>query len=134
MLGKLLIYVRKQGCYLKRCDKLSWTLPISITRRKEDKYTLGDLWPGIYKILKKTNVKAVAEEVDKWLHLRNIAGAHYNEWARSVSLEEAKLFAESVIQLFWHVKCNSCFRWIESTGGQGKHWSCRCNKLNISNN
>ena len=53
------------------CNRLSWTLPISVTRRKEDKYTLGDLCPGIYKTLRKTKAKATADEVDKWMHLRN---------------------------------------------------------------
>jgi hypothetical protein len=115
------------------CDRLSWLLPTSVTRRKEDKYTLGDLWPGIYKTLKKTNMKNIVNEIDKWLHLRNLVGAHYNEWARSVSLQEAESFAEAVLQLFWHVRCNNCFRWIEPIGSQGKHWRCRCGKLDISN-
>ncbi|MDM3847067.1 MAG: hypothetical protein PT116_19060 [Aphanizomenon gracile PMC638.10] len=113
------------------CHHLSYLLPVSVTRKKYDKYTLGDLWPGIFKVLKKSNIKELAEEVDKWLHLRNLVGAHYNEWARSVSQQEVKSFAESVLQLFWQVRCNKCFRWIEPIEQQ-KHWSCRCKNVSIS--
>jgi hypothetical protein len=132
--GQIVNICSQAGLLLEEiCDKLSWILPTSVIRRKEDKYTLGDLWPGIYKILKKTNMKSIVDEIDKWLHLRNLVGAHYNEWSRSVSLQEAESFAEAVLQFFWHVRCNSCFRWIEPLGSQSKHWSCRCGKLDVSN-
>jgi AAA domain len=131
--GQVVNICSQAGLLLEEvCDKLSWILPTSIIRKKGDKYTLGDLWPGIYKTLKKTNMKVVVDEVDKWLHLRNLVGAHYNEWARSLSLQEAQLFAEAVLHIFWEVRCNKCFRWIEPLGSQGKHWACRCKKLNVS--
>lgn len=63
------------------CDRLSITLGTSVTRRREDKYTLGDLWPGVLKTLRKANLEDLtraAETVDMYLALRNIAGAHYN--------------------------------------------------------
>jgi hypothetical protein len=132
--GQVVNICSQAGLLLEEiCDKLSWILPTSVTRRKEDKYTLGDLWPGIYKTLKKTNMKSIIDEIDKRLHLRNLVGAHYNEWAGSVSLQEAESFAEAVLQLFWHVRCNSCFRWIEPLGSQSKHWACRCSKLDVTN-
>lgn len=131
--GQVVNICSQAGLLLEEvCDKLSSILPTSIIRKKGDKYTLGDLWPGIYKTLKKTNMKVVVDEVDKWLHLRNLVGAHYNEWARSLSLQEAQLFAEAVLHIFWEVRCNKCFRWIEPLGSQGKHWACRCKKLNVS--
>ncbi|MTJ09157.1 AAA family ATPase [Anabaena sp. UHCC 0204] len=132
--GEAISICSQAGILLEElCNKLSWILPTSVIRKKEDKYTLGDLWPGISKILKKTNLKSAVEEVDKWLHLRNLVGAHYNEWARSVSTQEVQLFAEAVLQLFWHIRCNKCFRWIEPLGSQGKHWACRCKQLNVEN-
>jgi hypothetical protein len=78
------------------CNRLSWTLPISVIRRKDDNYTLGDLWPGVQKVLRKTNIQSTSQEVDKWLHLRNLVGAHYNEWALSTSNEEACLLGEAM--------------------------------------
>lgn len=47
------------------CDRLSATLPISVTRRKDDRYTLGDLWPGVYKTLRQTAAEPILAEIDK---------------------------------------------------------------------
>lgn len=113
------------------CNRLSWILPISVTRRREDKYTLGDLWPGVHKTLRKTESKATADEVDKWMHLRNLVGAHYNEWARSLSNQEAANFGEAVIHLFWQVKCDKCFYWLASSSNKNDSWSCRCGQTKL---
>lgn len=112
------------------CNKLSWTLPTSVTRRKDDKYTLGDLWPGVYKVLRRTNTEGAAGKVDKWLHLRNLVGAHYNEWAQSVSTQEARLFGEAVVEMFELVRCSHCLRWIEEIH-PGKVWQCRCGRTRV---
>lgn len=132
--GNISIICSQGGLLLEAiCNRLSWVLPISVTRRKEDKYTLGDLWPGIHKVLKKTNIKDISEKVDKWLHLRNLVGAHYNEWARSLPASDALNFGEAIIDLLWSVKCHNCFRWIEAVSNQAKIWSCKCGKISITN-
>lgn len=113
------------------CDNLSWRLPISVIRRKEDRYTLSDLWSGTYKILRKSNLSIMTENVDKFIHLRNLVGAHYNEWAQSVSLQESVFFAENVIQLFKNVNCQDCFRWVERVSDHDWIWKCRCGKLKV---
>lgn len=116
------------------CDRLSWTLPVSVMRRKEDKYTLGDLWPSVAKTLKKTTAKIEAEGVDRWLPLRNLVGAHYNEWAISLSLHEAQLFGEAVISLYRKSRCSNCFSWIESKSANSKGlWQCKCGDVSLSN-
>jgi recombinational DNA repair ATPase RecF len=115
------------------CDRLSWVLPVSVTRKKEDRYTLGDLWPGVAKVLRKTNLKLESEEVERWLHLRNIVGAHFNEWALSLSSQEAQLFGKSVINLYRKVRCLSCYSWIESKVLNNKSlWECKCGQVKIS--
>ncbi len=130
--GDISIICSQSGLLLEEiCSKLSWILPITVTRRKEDKYTLGDLWPGVYKTLSKTNIKDNAIEVEKWIHLRNLVGAHYNEWSRSLSNHEATSFGEAVELLLWQVKCAKCFRWIESASSQNDSWSCRCGQIKI---
>lgn len=113
------------------CDKLSWVLPISIIRRREDKYTLGDLWPGCFKILKKTNIKNTVLEVDRWLHLRNLMGAHYNEWAISISSQEAQYFGVAVSKLFESVSCKKCGRWVEKNSQNKQYWTCKCGQISI---
>jgi AAA15 family ATPase/GTPase len=129
--GQIINVCAQAGLLLEEiCNKLSWILPISVIRRKEDKYTLGDLWPGVYKVLRKTNIQDIAEEIDKWIHLRNLVGAHYNEWARSLSLQEARLFGKAVLQLSGQVQCKICSEWIKL---RDKYWACRCSNINISN-
>ena len=94
------------------CDGLSKNLNTTIQRKVDDKYTLGDLFPSIIKTLKKTDLRALVEDVEKWLHLRNLIGAHFNEWALTLSLEEARLFGNSVKSLFDKVRCNKCSTWL----------------------
>jgi recombinational DNA repair ATPase RecF len=112
-------------------DQLSFRLPVSVTRRRDDRYTLGDLWPGVNKVLRKTTLADHADEVDRWLHLRNLIGAHHNEWATMVSDSEAAAFAEAVLILLDHVHCTSCGRWVEELPGGASRWICRCGQLDV---
>jgi len=130
--AKLTIAVCSQaGLLLERiCSILSYTLPIAVTRRKGDKYTLGDLWPGIHKVLRHTSFKSTTEEVNRWLCLRNLVGAHYNEWAQTLSRQEAQFFGDAVLKLLSETRCDNCFYWIEE---RINAWSCRCGKIQVSN-
>ncbi|NJK95929.1 MAG: AAA family ATPase [Bacteroidales bacterium] len=113
------------------CDGLSKSLNTSIHRKKDDKYSLGDLWPGISKLLKKTELKDKIETVEKWLHLRNLIGAHYNEWALALSLEESKNFGLSVKELFNSIKCTKCSNWLINSSDL-IFYSCKCGKIIIN--
>lgn len=112
------------------CNELSFRLPISVKRKYEDKYTLGDMWPGIFKILKKTNLKNEVESVETFIHLRNLIGAHYNSWAYSLSSSEAYDFGYSAINLYRKVYCKSCHTWIKNINNE-RLFQCRCKKLTI---
>ena len=132
--GDIYTTCSQAGLLLERmCNTLSYNLPISVTRKKEDKYTLGDLWPGIYKVLRKTSISDVALEVERWLHLRNLVGAHFNEWAGALSRQEARYFGESVLILLEYVHCSTCHRWIEESpsNGANKVWQCRCGATRV---
>jgi hypothetical protein len=135
-LGEAYQICSESGILLERlCDVLSLNLPVSVTRKQGDRYTIGDLWPGICKTLRKTNLAQVGEDVDLWLHLRNILGAHYNEWSRSLSREEAVNFGQSILALLAMTFCNSCHRWIEATklpNGTTTGWVCRCGSKSIA--
>lgn len=112
------------------CDALSRNLNSTIQRKTDDKYTLGDLFPGINKLLKKTELRETVEEVEKWLHLRNLIGAHFNEWALALSLEEAKQFANSVKTLFNKVNCVKCSTWLINNANLS-YYSCKCGAILI---
>ncbi len=95
------------------CEKLSCILSTSIKRKYGDKYTIGDLWPSIYKELKKSPGKETFSELNDLLYLRNMVGSHYNEWSLSLSRAEANDFAKAVLNAYYLVCCKQCGRWIK---------------------
>ena len=102
------------------CEKLSCILSTSIKRKYGDKYTIGDLWPGIYKELKKTPAKEYFSELNDLIYLRNMVGSHYNEWSLSLSRSEANDFAAAVLNAYYRVCCRKCGKWIKSTNDIGE--------------
>ncbi len=108
----------------KICNHLSYSLPISIIRKKEDKYTLGDLWPGVYKKLKKTKLSDTLDTIERLSFLRNLFGAHYNEWAMSLSNNEALLYANSILTFYESVFCQHCLTWVSVLPSNS--WKCAC--------
>lgn len=95
------------------CEKLSCLFSTSIKRRYGDRYTIGDLWPGIFKIIKKTPAVTSFSELNDLLYLRNMVGSHYNEWSLSLSRSEANDFAQAVLDSYYHVCCKKCGKWIK---------------------
>lgn len=112
-------------------DLLSWTLVISVKRKFGDRYTLADLWPGVRKALAKTDARAEAEEIDRYLHLRNLIGAHPNTWAEGVSRGETLRFGQAVLELLARIQCPRCSRWVEKSPERGT-WVCRCGTTALS--
>lgn len=105
-------------------ERLSWTLPSSVVRRRGDRYTLGDTWPGVSKRIKKLGLDEEALAVEGSLALRNLVGAHFNEWARGISLAEAQRFGEAALALYDAVHCQDCGQWVRAMG-DGRY-ACTC--------
>lgn len=112
-------------------DRLSWTLGTSIKRRKNDRYSLGDLWPGVAKQLRRLGAPAEVDAVDESLIFRNLVGAHFNEWARSVSTAEACGFGEAVLNLLALCRCDQCHQWVTGDGAAASSWRCRCGAVRM---
>lgn len=122
-----LIIASIAGVFLERiCQKLSVHMSISLHRKIDDKYTLGELWPGIFKILKKTPLLPLVENINHLLFIRNFIGCHYNEWAESLSDMEILSFAKAVQELYNNVFCSECLSWITK---RDKEYSCCCKSL-----
>ena len=94
------------------CDQLSWRVNASVTRRRGDKYTLGDLWTSIYKVFRRTSLREVCSSIESTYALRNLAGAHYNEWADALSLTETLRFGREVLTFVRAVWCAECSDWV----------------------
>ena len=110
---------------------LSWTLPVSVTRRRDDRYTLNDVWPPVYSKLKKLATGGAADDVERYLHLRNLLGAHINDWAAMTSLSETKRFGEAALKLLDAVRCTECFRWVEESP-EAHTYVCRCGATRLT--
>ena len=129
-LGDVQVISSKTGVLLEELSqRLSYTLPIKIERKKDDEYTLGELWPRISSILARTSLSTVTHDIDRLNHLRNLGGAHFNEWSASIELTDAIKFAEVVIKLHDAIKCSNCNRWIERLIDGA--YSCRCGNVSI---
>jgi hypothetical protein len=113
------------------CNRLSWAIPISVLRRRDDKYTLGDLWPSVHKFLRKTNRTAESCEVEKWCHLRNLVGAHHNNWAIILADHEAQAFGQAVLSLLRFVRCTACGSWVEAPNDRSDRMVCRCGSIAV---
>lgn len=114
----------------KICQQLSITLHISIHRTYGDKYTIGDLWPGIKKVLKKTSLNELISSIDSLLSIRNMLGCHYNEWALALSDNEIISFANYVQELYDKVFCKECMSWI-SILPLTQSISCKCETIKL---
>ena len=126
------IIASQSGLFLEKiCQKLSVALPSSVKRTPNDKYTIGDLWPSIYKTLKPPiELKNLLDEIDRELMVRNMMGCHANEWSQSMSDEEVKSFAKNVLAIYKKTYCTSCHTWITTKTCSGKLVAeCRCREL-----
>ncbi|MGW3896631.1 AAA family ATPase [Micromonospora profundi] len=101
-------------------DILSTSMRLSVTRKEGDRYTLDDLWPAVYSALSKANlspeIKGPANNINNLYVLRNAAGAHFNEWAQTLSDTEARSFARSVLGLWKETHCSTCGSSLMATG------------------
>lgn len=118
------------GLFLEMiCQYLSVSLQIPVTRRVEDKYTIGDLWPGVKKILSKTDLRELVETIENKKIVRNIVGCHYNEWADTISDREIVEFAELVQDLYKNTFCRECGQWISKVEAGKIIAECKCRSL-----
>jgi recombinational DNA repair ATPase RecF len=112
-------------------DELSISMRTSVRRTPGDRYTLEDLWPKVRETLASCKASdtlpTVTQKVDANYILRNMYGAHYNEWAQSVSQAEAREFAELVVELWDETHCGECSKPLTLVSNSNKSdidWSC----------
>lgn len=111
------------------CQELSWRVQASVTRREGDRYTLGDLWPGVVRAFRATSLKALLSEIDMRLHIRNLLGAHFNDWADGIAWSDVEKLAQDVLSLYAAVYCEQCGNWVAK---HDKVQVCRCGKRTLA--
>lgn len=96
-------------------DYLVQKYECSVPRKKDNRYTLGELLPAINGKLKsalvvaqvvdgvegsRTSLKPILDELEKIVQVRNAAGAHFNEIAYHLPEDDGLSFARHVETLF----------------------------------
>ncbi|TCB87733.1 hypothetical protein E0H26_28820 [Micromonospora zingiberis] len=112
-------------------DILSASMRVSVTRMEGDRYTLEGIWQPVYSALRKASLPSdiiePANRINDLYVLRNTAGAHFNEWAQTLSDAEARSFARNVHNLWTATHCSICGATLTATGiPSGPQYSYRC--------
>jgi hypothetical protein len=123
--------VNKSGRLLEEIlQNLCDSLMISVPFRMRGDYSIDPLWSSFYSRAKKQSefyekAKGCLESVEKLRPQRNWVGAHYNEWAKTLTASESKEFAQSVMDLRNFVYCENCNQFVVRIAELGGAWSCR---------
>ena len=113
------------------CNHLSWILPVSIPRARNDRYALGELWDSVTSKAKNSpELAALFNDIDKMVSLRNQLGAHYNQVADAIADAEADQFADLVLRLWDRVFCAECSDYVSKQ--RSKTYSCRCGSVRFT--
>jgi len=108
------------------CDRLAVSVPFSL----RGLYTLDPLWTSFLPRAKKHKefYATAGKELDKIEELRglrNLAGAHYNQWANYLTASESKELANAIVKLRDHVYCSTCNAFIKRIADLDGIWSCK---------
>lgn len=108
------------------CDSLTISVPFRI----RGDYTIDPLWSAFYSRAKRQKefydkAKTCLDSIEVLRQQRNWVGAHYNEWAKTLTADESKEFALSVIDLRKFVYCEKCNQFIVRIPQLDGVWSCK---------
>jgi DNA repair exonuclease SbcCD ATPase subunit len=123
--------VGKAGLLLEEMlQNLCNNLAISVTFKIRGDYTVEPLWSGFYSTAKKhigfiASADNILQQIEDLKSLRNWAGAHWNQWAQTLTSSEADRFVDSVISLRSIVYCEECNQFISRISGLDSVWSCK---------
>ena len=89
-------------------DGLSWTRGMSVVRQRGDR-SLGDRWPSVAHVLRKTDADDIAEQITGSPVFRRLIG--HRAPATSMSTTETTRFGNAVLALLRHTRCERCGEW-----------------------
>jgi hypothetical protein len=110
-------------------QNLCHNLCVSVPFRRCGDYTIDPLWTNFVKMAKgNTEFWGVAheylDEIEALRMLRNLVGAHWNEWAQQLTPSEAEDFCNAVLGLRTASYCDECGDFIERIAQLDGVWSC----------
>ena len=60
------------------------------------------------------------------LTIRNLLGAHYNDWAEEIPWSEVEQLASAALEIYDSTCCSGCGDWVRKSG------ACRCGNLTLN--
>lgn len=103
------------------CDRITLSMRLNIPR--QEKYTLGDLWPVVRSCLSDTAAGDAIRRVASHKLLRNLT-VHPDPRSWDLTRVDARSFANAVLDLVGHTRCNSC-GWLPKSG------VCKCGAVRL---
>lgn len=116
-------------------SEMRYELAVAVPAKRDERYTLADLWAPFKKKIRNdfkglnSACASAVTEIDRLWFTRNWAGAHYNEWAKELSIQDAKELASAVLDLFSALRCSKCQRFVSRSGTPVGQVACRCGRL-----
>ncbi len=104
----------------KFLSRMRLNLALAVPAKRNDAYTIGDLYPIFWKWVNDhpverldrprfvAELEALQSELDEVWALRNWSGAHFNDWAATVTSQEALSFVEAIRRLVAAFECPVC--------------------------
>lgn len=111
-------------------QELRYSLRLAVEARRDDRYTIGDLWPGFMSTCRKKLkglwgvIEAICTPLGETVVIRNWE-THSNEWAKELSRAEAMQFIDGVMLLYPKVFCQKCATFVEMCDTPQGVASCR---------
>jgi AAA domain len=102
-------------------DELSKSLRVSVVRKEREDYNIGDLWPPIRNLLRRSSFwDDQMERLERAQFLRNKLGSHYAPWGDGISDSEVAEAARLVRHAWELLACDQCGKVVrvERAGGQ----------------
>jgi len=111
--------------------EMRFEMGLAVEARRDERYTLGDIWPAFKKRVRKrfkglsSLCGGLIADIDRLWFTRNWAGAHYNQWAKELSIKDARELANAVLALFDHLRCPQCLRFVTTSVTPVGQLACR---------
>jgi len=104
-------------------------LNIPVPYRLKGDYTIDPLWNNFMKAARGNaqffvTAQPALEKIDELRVLRNLVGAHWNEWAQQLTDAEADEFCMAIVELRNAAYCERCGGFIERIAQLDGVWSC----------
>ena len=115
--------------------QLNERLQVAVPARFVRRHDVGSLWPPLFAKLRRQKAfvgahRSLPEDLDGSAWVRNACGAHDNQPASAVTLEEVREFAGHLADLFNATHCEECATFLAKQADDG--WRCDFGKLSYA--